>query len=113
MHEQLISEALTPVVATSDTSRMAVGEPGLPREFLWRGRAVRIATVLRSWKETGPCRHGSGERYVRRHWYEVAADDGTRMKIYFDRQQRPRHGRREPRWWLFSIAEPEQGEGPA
>ena len=43
--EQLISEPLTPVVTTSDTSRMATGEPGLPREFLWRGQTIRITAV--------------------------------------------------------------------
>lgn len=62
---------------------MAAGEPGLPREFVWRGRTVRITAVLRTWRETGPCRHGSPERYVRKHWYEVATDSGGMMKIYF------------------------------
>ena len=107
MTEQLISEALTPVVATSDTSRMAIGEPGLPREFLWRGETVRITAVLRTWKETGKCTHGSPELYVRKHWYEVATSDHGTLKIYFDRHPRPRRGRKEPRWWLFSIAGPD------
>lgn len=107
MPEQLISEALTPVVATSDTARMAAGEPGLPSEFLWRGRTIRITTVLRTWRETGKCHHGSPELYVRKHWYEVAADDGATMKIYFDRQPRRGRGNKEPRWWLFSISGPE------
>ncbi len=103
MPERLISEALTPVVATTDTSRMAAGEPGLPKEFQWRGRIIRITAVLRTWRETGKCRHGSPEMYVRKHWYEVATSaDGT-MKIYFDRQ--PRKGRKAARWWLFSVDE--------
>ncbi len=34
MHERFVSEAITPVVATVDTSRMTAGEPGLPRQFL-------------------------------------------------------------------------------
>jgi hypothetical protein len=104
MPEQLISEALTPVVATSDTSRMAAGEPGLPREFLWRGKTIRITSVLRTWRETGKCHHGSPELYVRKHWYEVATSANTTMKIYFDRQ--PRTGRKGARWWLFSIDDP-------
>ena len=104
MPERFISEALDPVIATSDTSRMAAGEPGLPREFLWRGRTVRITTVLRTWRETGKCSHGSPELYVRKHWYEVAVDDGTTMKLYFDRQPRRGRGHKEPRWWLFSIS---------
>ena len=71
MPERFISESIKPVTETSDTSRMAMGEPGLPRKFVWRGRTIIVATVLRSWRETGKCRHGSPEMYVRKHWYEV------------------------------------------
>ena len=78
----------SPVTETADTSRMAIGEPGLPRKFVWRGRTVTVTAVLRSWRETGKCRHGSPEMYVRKHWYEVVtASDGT-MKLYFERQSR-------------------------
>jgi len=104
MSEQLISEPLVPVVATSDIARMAAGEPGLPREFLWRGRTIHINATLRTWRETGKCHHGSPEQYVRKHWYEVAVDNGETMKIYFDRQPRRGRGQKEPRWWLFSIS---------
>jgi hypothetical protein len=104
MPDQLISEPLTPVVAMSDTSRMAVGEPGLPREFLWHGRTIQISAVLRTWRETGKCHHGSPELYVRKHWYEVETRSNGTMKIYFDRQ--PRKGRKDARWWLFSINSP-------
>lgn len=38
MGERFVSEVISPVVSTCDTSRMAIGEPGLPREFLWRDR---------------------------------------------------------------------------
>ena len=100
--ERFVSEPIRPVVATSDASRMAIGEPGLPGEFAWRGRTVRVAKVLRTWRDTGPCRHGSGERYVRKHWYEVRTDADETMKLYFVRQPRP--GTKGPRWWLFSIA---------
>ena len=108
MHEKFISEAIEPLVATSDTLRMAAGEPGLPAAFRWRGETLNVTAVLRSWRETGPCRHGSGERYVRKHWYEVATVAHGTLTIYFDRQ--PRRGRREGRWWLFSrrVAEPIQ-----
>ena len=85
---------------------MAIGEPGLPRQFVWRGRTVEITAVLRSWRETGRCRHGSDEMYVRKHWYEVATAADGAMTIYFDRH--PRRGRKEPRWWLFSIEGPEK-----
>ena len=100
MPERFVSEAITPVVATCDTEAMATGGPGLPREFLWRGQTLRVAAVLRTWRETGPCRHGSGEQYVRRHWFEVITTEQATLKIYFDRQ--PRGGRRAARWWLFS-----------
>lgn len=103
MPERFVSEAIRPVVATCDTTRMGIGEPGLPREFTWRGRTVAVAAVLRAWRETGPCRHGSRELYVRKHWFEVVTVSNGTMKIYFDRQ--PRAGRERARWWLFSICE--------
>ena len=107
MPERFVDEAIMPVAATYDTSRMAVGEPGLPREFLWRGQTIEVVAVLRTWRGTGKCRHGSPEMYVRKHWFEVVtAADGT-MKIYFDRQAR--RGQKGPRWWLFSVRGSEEG----
>jgi len=53
MGERFISEAIIPVVSTCDTSRMAIGEPGLPSKFLWRGQTIELVAVLRSWRETG------------------------------------------------------------
>ncbi len=106
MPERFVSEAIRPLVARCDTLRMAVGEPGLPREFMWRGRTIAVAAVLRTWRETGKCRHGSPELYVRKHWFEVATTSNDTMKIYFDRQ--PRGGRKGARWWLFSICESEE-----
>ena len=103
MPERFVSEAITPMPGTGDAGAMAAGGPGLPGEFRWRGRTIRVATVLRAWRETGPCRHGSGEQYVRRHWFEVRTTEETTLKIYFDRQ--PRGGRKAPRWWLFSETE--------
>lgn len=101
MAERFVSEPIEIVVETCDTRRMSMGEPGLPRQFIWHGRVVEIAAVLRTWHDIGPCRHGSDDMYVRRHWYEVTTiGDGT-MKIYFDRQSR--RGRKGARWWLFSI----------
>lgn len=100
MPERFLSEPLKPVAATCDTRRMAGGEPGLPSEFIWRGETITLGEVLRSWKETGPCSHGSGELYVRKHWYEVHSSHGT-LKIYFERQ--PRGGRKGERWWLYTM----------
>jgi len=85
---------------------MAGGEPGLPREFLWRGQTIKIAAVLRTWRQTGKCRHGSSELYVRKHWFEVVTTANSTMKIYFDRQSR--EARKNDRWWLFTICESEE-----
>lgn len=104
MTDRFLSEPLEPVVALADTARMATGEPGLPARFRWRGRTLEVAGLLRSWRDTGPCRHGSGERYVRRHWYEVVTPDQTTLKIYFERSPRP--GAKGPRWWLYSMDTP-------
>ena len=101
MVEQFISETIQPVVETIDVARMCTGEPGLPRQFRWRSQTTEIARVLSTWRETGPCRHGSGERYVRKHWFEVLTDSGETMKIYFERQ--PRSRKNKDRWWLFTI----------
>ncbi len=104
MAEQFISERLQPVVETIDAARMRPGEPGLPRQFRWEKQTLQIAEVLNSWRETGPCHHGSGELYVRKHWFEVLTDSGETLKIYFERQARSRNAR--ARWWLFSIDKP-------
>ena len=105
MAERFVSEPIKPVVATADTARMAVGEPGLPREFVWRGRTIEVRAVLRTWRETGKCRNGSSELYVRKHWFEVVTVSNETMTIYFDRQ--PRKGRQDARWWLLSVREAE------
>ncbi len=87
MGEQFISEAIQPVTETCDFSNAAPGAPCLPREFIWRKKKVEVLEVIRTWRETGPCHHGSPEMYVRKHWYEVATTEGI-MKIYFERQPR-------------------------
>ena len=104
MPAQFIGEPIQPVAETMDTARMSAGGPGLPREFRWKSRTIRIARVVRAWRETGPCRHGSGEQYVRKHWFEVLTDAGESMSIYFERQ--PRSRSKGNRWWLFTIAKP-------
>jgi hypothetical protein len=100
-NERFIGQALEPVASTFDTKRMAAGEPGLPREFTWQGERIRVVGVRREWRETGPCRHGSGEQYVRKHWYEVEDDTGRTLKIYVERH--PRGRRKTGRWHLFSM----------
>jgi phosphoribosylglycinamide formyltransferase-1 len=104
MAEQFIGAAIQPVAETLDAGRMSAGEPGLPRQFRWRRQTIQIAQVLRTWRETGPCRHGSGEAYVRKHWFDVRTDSGETMKIYFERQPRSRNSK--ARWWLFTVETP-------
>ncbi len=103
--KHFISEAITPVEASFDTSSMCTGEPGLPTRFVWRGTQYDVTRVIDKWKTAGPCRHGSGEQYVRRHWFRVEVTDGTQMDIYFDRQ--PRSKQKAQRWWLAAIVEEE------
>lgn len=102
--EQFIGAALKPVAGTFDTAGMAAGGPGLPRQFQWGRQTVHVDRVLKTWRETGPCHHGSGERYVRKHWFQVLTDSGATLTIYFERQARA--GSRS-RWWLYTI----DGEG--
>ena len=85
-----MSEPIEPVAATAD-----------PEEFVWRGETLGIAAVLRTWRETGPCKHGSSEAYARKHWFEVLTTSNRIAKIYFERQARGR--KLTKRWWLFSI----------
>ena len=109
--QRFVSEPIKPVVATTDPSAMEVGGPGLPHEFVWRGQTLGIAAVLRTWRETGPCKHGSSESYVRKHWFEVETTSHRRARIYFERQPRTRN--RAKRWWLFSIEEREEKTQPS
>ncbi len=99
MPEEFISAVIRPVEGTIEPSASA-GMPGLPREFEWGAQRLRIAHVLRTWKETGPCDHGSSDRYVRKHWFEVVTETGDRMRIYLERQARRGAARH---WVLYTI----------
>jgi len=101
MSKQFIGAALRPIPGTIEKNRMSVGEPGLPRQFRWGSETIQILQVLRTWRETGACRHGSGERYVRKHWFEVMLSPKDRADIYFERQARS--GKSKSRWWLYTI----------
>ena len=98
-----VSEPIKPIVATANARAMAAGGPGLPKEFVWRGEKLGIASVLRTWRETGQCSHGSSEAYVRKHWHEVKTNSGKEAKIYFLRQARGR--KKVERWWLYTIGD--------
>lgn len=93
--EKFVSESITPTLLAAPA---VPGEPGIPVRFLWRGVEYEIGRVIEKWKTTGDCRHGSGEKYVRRHWFRVKTTDGTEMRIYFERQARSKQNKK--RWWL-------------
>ncbi len=102
--EKLISEALRPLFAGDGVdSPVTAGDPLLPRAFVWRGATYPVLAVLNAGRGLGPCTHGSGERYVRKHWYRIATAGGLVMRVYFER--RPRRGAAMTRWWLYSIAD--------
>lgn len=102
MREQLISEALTPITDEIDARSVIIGVPVLPTRFVWRGAEYRVAEVIESWKETGACTHGSGERYVRKHWFRVRTTGNEEMKIYFERKPRSIRQSKQ-RWWLYTL----------
>jgi len=101
--EQFICEPLTPVAGAGDAAAMARGEPGLPAVFTWRDVEYRVAGVIRTWKTSSPCRSGSAEMYLRRHWYEILTDPPLVMTVYCDRQAKDRK-RPKARWWVYTIA---------
>lgn len=100
--EEFVGEALMSAAGTADVKAMACGKPGLPDAFIWREREYRIAGVLKEWKTSGPCRSGSKEMYLRRHWYKVLTDCGLVMTLYFDRQAKD-SSRPKARWWLYTV----------
>ena len=110
MKETFIGEAITPEDLSFSVSPMAVGKPGLPRAFSWKGRRFAVVDVLEEWKGSGDCRHGSGERYVRKHWFRVTTTEDLEMKIYFERQGRSSGG---SRWRLYSLRSAKPSATPA
>jgi phosphoribosylglycinamide formyltransferase-1 len=100
MKETFVGEGITAEDVSFSASPMATGKPGLPRTFSWNGKKFSVLEVLEEWKECGDCRHGSGERYVRKHWFRVRTTDDLEMRIYFERQGRSSGG---ARWRLYSL----------
>ena len=104
--EKLVSEAIEPVFeGMAIEGQVVAGEPLVPGALVWRGTAYPVLRVLSSGKGLGPCSHGSGERYVRKHWYRIETTDHMVMRVYFER--RPRAGTKAARrWWLYTIESP-------
>lgn len=100
--EQFVSEPIQPVEGTFDPAAMPRGEPGLPHRFVWRDEEYTVAAVLEAWKEDGPCKSGSAEMYLRKHWFRVITEQGAEMTLYFQRQPRSKR-RSKARWWLYTV----------
>ncbi len=79
-----------------DTGALAAGTPGMPRRFHWRNQTYDVVEVGQAGKTTGPCRNGSAERYVRRHWAVVRVNSGDVMRLTAERGGR----RGSSRWWI-------------
>jgi hypothetical protein len=78
------------------------GEPPVPRAFQWEDRTLVVAEVLRSWRST---RDDRGDTYLKRHWFELRTEDGSRIEVYYDREAR----RGAAQWWLYTIDRPSNG----
>ena len=102
MSEEFVSEPIMPVAGTCDATGMTRGEPGLPNRFVWRDQEYEVAEVLERWKESGPCKSGSPEMYLRKHWFKIRTDDDLEMTIYFERQARTKRQSKK-RWWLYTV----------
>ena len=103
MVASFVSEPIVPIKASFDASGMARGEPGLPQKFRWRNKEYVVAEVLERAKEHGDCRHGSGERYLRRHNYRIRTTDGTVMNLYFQRSAYRAKIPPKTRWRIQSV----------
>jgi hypothetical protein len=106
MSEEFVSEPIMPVAGTFDTTGMTRGEPGVPGRFVWREKEYAVLDVLEAWKESGPCRSGGSERYLRKHWFKVRTNNGLEMTMYFERQARTKQQSKK-RWWLYTIKKPQ------
>ena len=102
MQDEFVSELIMPVGGSFDVGGMARGEPSLPGRFMWRDKEYAVTEVLEKWKESGPCKSGSSEMYLRKHWFRILTEDGLEMTIYFERQPRAKRENKK-RWWLYSI----------
>ena len=102
MARAFVGEDIQPVPGEQAAAQAAAGGPALPLRFVWRGREYAIVQTLEAWRETGPCHHGSGERYVRKHWFRALTASGETMTLYFERYGRS-GGKTARRWRLYTV----------
>ena len=101
--EKLISEPITPVRESFNTTAMAAGLPGVPMAFVWRGKKYRVQNVLENKRTLRPCRNGSGEQYAGKHYFTVKTESGETMTLY-----RSRSGSKKDEWILYTMKESEK-----
>ena len=106
MKEEFVSEPIRPVAGSADSATMVRGEPGFPKRFIWRDTEYLLDEILETWKQSGPCKSGSDEKYLRKHWFRIRTVDGWQMTIYFERQPRSKRQAKN-RWWLYTVSQPE------
>ena len=104
--EDFICEPIKAVPGTSDPLAMATGQPGFPSRFIWREHQYALAQILETWKESGPCKSGSAEMYLRKHFFRITTAEGPQMTIYFERQPRSKR-QGKARWWLYTVSSDE------
>ena len=98
--EQFISESITPRPGSFDSTAIARGEPSMPTHFTWRDTEYRVDEILEVYK-TSSTEAGSGEVYLRRHWWTVTTTTGDTMKIYCERQKNRKNAK--ARWFLYTL----------
>lgn len=94
-----VSEPISPDAGSGDVEAMGRGEPGAPSGFWWRDRHYVLARVHSSWKSYAM---DSGDKYVKRHWFEIETTTGEQMRIYCERHPKGKAARNNP-WWVFSV----------
>lgn len=71
-------------------------QPPIPRVFRWDERTLVVTAVLRSWRST---KEDRGDRYLKRHWFELETACGLRLEVYYDRDAR----RGVSPWWIYTV----------
>jgi RimJ/RimL family protein N-acetyltransferase len=99
---QFISERIVPDTGMFDVATMSRGEPSLPTSFRWREQRYHVARTLSTHRQMGEDR---GDKYVRRHYYDIETTDALRMSLYFERNPSSPSKRKE--WWLYTLTLPD------
>jgi RimJ/RimL family protein N-acetyltransferase len=99
---QFVSERIAPESGAFDIATMSRGEPSLPAAFAWRGQRYEVARTVASRRQIGEDR---GDKYVRRHYFDIETTDMLRMTLYFERN--PSDRSKGKAWWLYTLKLPD------